>query len=115
MNLDTLFFRRLFGLVTAALVGACGPPSVCDRLPGVQNVVTQRRGSCGVNLTLGTVDACDSAVNGGRCSTADEAGIGRVYDCYGRLPACVPGSELSWLSQFNACGAGSGISSTCRF
>lgn len=107
--------RCLFVLVAAAFVSACGPASVCDRLPGVQNTLTQRRGSCSVNLTLGTVGSCESALNGGRCSTADESGIGRVYDCYGRLPACLPGSELSWLSQFNACGSSSGISSSCRF
>ncbi|MDP3503579.1 MAG: hypothetical protein Q8S33_24810 [Myxococcales bacterium] len=115
MNLDTLLFRRFFGLATALLVSACGPPSVCDRLPGVQSVVTQRRGSCAVTLTLGTVDGCEAALSAGRCSAEDERGVGRVYDCYARLPACVPGSEVSWLSQLNACGAGSGISSTCRF
>jgi hypothetical protein len=115
MNHHHLITRGLFGLVAAAFVSACGPASVCDRLPGVQNTLTQRRGRCAVTLTLGTVDSCESAVNGGRCSTTDERSIGRVYDCYGRLPACVPGSELSWLSQFNACGASSGISASCRF
>jgi hypothetical protein len=93
----------------------CGPASVCDRLPSVQNQVVSKRGTCTVNLTLGGKSACDAAIEGGQCSSSDETAIGRVYDCSSRLPSCTPGGEVSWLSQFNACGVGTGISSACRF
>lgn len=102
-------------VVSVLLQFACGPASVCDRLPPLQTAVTAKRGTCAVTLTLGSESTCNAALASGLCSTSDEAAIGRVYDCYGRLPNCVPGTESAWLAQFSACGMGTGISSNCRF
>lgn len=101
-------------LLVASLVG-CGAPTVCDRLPAVQSALSTKRGACAVTLTLGAASVCDLAFDSGRCSAADASGVGRIYDCYERLPSCVPGQEQSWLAQFSGCASAGSVSSTCRF
>lgn len=110
---------RIVVLFVSSLLcaSACGPMSVCDRLPATQRALTQKRGSCAITLSLSSPTACDSAFADNRCGASDAAAIGRLYDCYERMSNCVPGAEPAFMSQLNSCnsGAASSTAASCRF